>query len=195
MIARDEILRRVRANQPPASPLPAVPAFGRGLPTTLDVFRASLERMGGRLVEAHADPGLVVRELFPDAKVIVSACAEVEGNRAISRVHAPGELGDVDVGIARARFGVSETGSIGFSESELRINALGFLPQHFVALLDPRDIVENLHHAYRDPAFRAARYCVLVTGPSATADIEGVLIHGAQGVRSLSVIPWPREGA
>jgi dihydroorotate dehydrogenase (fumarate) len=28
----------------------------------------------------------------------------------------------------------------------------------------------------------------LVTGPSATADIEGVLIHGAQGVRSLTVV-------
>jgi L-lactate dehydrogenase complex protein LldG len=27
-----------------------------------------------------------------------------------------------------------------------------------------------------------------MTGPSATADIEGVLIHGAQGVRSLTVV-------
>jgi L-lactate dehydrogenase complex protein LldG len=32
---------------------------------------------------------------------------------------------------------------------------------------------------------------VLVTGPSATADIEGVLIHGAQGVRSLTVAMIP----
>jgi L-lactate dehydrogenase complex protein LldG len=32
---------------------------------------------------------------------------------------------------------------------------------------------------------------VLVTGPSATADIEGVLIHGAQGVRSLTVLLVP----
>ena len=46
----------------------------------------------------------------------------------------------------------------------------------------------NLHHAYRDPRFKTARYAVLVTGPSATADIEGVLIHGAQGVRSLTVV-------
>jgi L-lactate dehydrogenase complex protein LldG len=28
-----------------------------------------------------------------------------------------------------------------------------------------------------------------MTGPSATADIEGVLVRGAQGVRSLSVVP------
>jgi len=36
---------------------------------------------------------------------------------------------------------------------------------------------------------------VFQTGPSATADIEGVLIHGAQGVRSLSVLPLPRPAA
>jgi L-lactate dehydrogenase complex protein LldG len=27
-----------------------------------------------------------------------------------------------------------------------------------------------------------------MTGPSATADIEGVLVRGAQGIRSLTVI-------
>jgi L-lactate dehydrogenase complex protein LldG len=27
-----------------------------------------------------------------------------------------------------------------------------------------------------------------MTGPSATADIEGVLIHGAQGIRTLTVV-------
>ena len=41
---------------------------------------------------------------------------------------------------------------------------------------------------YTHPVFRSARYAVFHTGPSATADIEGVLIHGAQGVRSLTVI-------
>jgi L-lactate dehydrogenase complex protein LldG len=48
-------------------------------------------------------------------------------------------------------------------------------------------IVPNLHHAYRHPAFRHARYAVLMTGPSATADIEGILVRGAQGIRSMTV--------
>src|SRR6266513_3792524 len=42
--------------------------------------------------------------------------------------------------------------------------------------------------------FFETNYCVLMTGPSATADIEGVLIHVAHGIRSLTVIAVARPG-
>jgi L-lactate dehydrogenase complex protein LldG len=100
-------------------------------------------------------------------------------------------LDDVDVGVVRAAFGVAETGSVLLTEAELGVEALGFLAQHLVVLLDPAQIVPTLHDAYRDPAFKTARYAILMTGPSATADIEGVLIHGAQGIRSLVLLPCP----
>ena len=106
-------------------------------------------------------------------------------------MRAPAELNDVDVGVVRAVFGVAETGSVWLGEADLKVNALGFLPQHLVVLLDPIRIVDNLHHAYRDRAHFETRYGVLMTGPSATADIEGVLIHGAQGIHSLTVILLP----
>jgi len=95
----------------------------------------------------------------------------------------------------RAALGVAETGSVWLSEREFGINALGFLSQHLVVLLDPASIVGNLHDAYRQRGFFEARYAVLMTGPSATADIEGVLIRGAQGIRSLTVIALPVPGA
>lgn len=41
------------------------------------------------------------------------------------------------------------------------------------------------------PCYIDAFYAAFHTGPSATADIEGVLIHGAQGERSLSVLLVP----
>ena len=66
---------------------------------------------------------------------------------------------------------------------------------HLIVLFDPADILINLHHAYRRPEFRDRHYASFHTGPSATADIEGVLIHGAQGVRSLSVLPIARTRA
>jgi hypothetical protein len=53
---------------------------------------------------------------------------------------------------------------------------------------------EGLRCCYHGrPEFRDRHYASFRTGPSATADIEGVLIHGAQGVRSLSVLPLARS--
>jgi L-lactate dehydrogenase complex protein LldG len=126
---------------------------------------------------------------FPQARIICSATPEVLGNRPMAAVSDPRELQDVDVGVVRAAFGVAETGSVGLSEREFGINALGFLSQHLVVLLDPQAIVVNLHDAYGQSGFFDAHYAALMTGPSATADIEGVLVRGAQGIRSLTVIP------
>ena len=193
MSSRDHILAAVRRNHPAPVPLPEVPLFG-GAPGPLwDKFTESLRRMGGKLDDAPAVVPLndMVRQLFPDARVICSATPDVTGTRPLDGAR-PQDLADVDVSVVRAAFGVAETGSVWVSETELRLGAMAFLAQHLIVLLDPADIVENLHGAYRDPRFKTARYAVLITGPSATADIEGVLIHGAQGVRSLTVVPAPR---
>jgi L-lactate dehydrogenase complex protein LldG len=146
--------------------------------------------MGGKLADAPADGNLdaLIRKLFPDAKVICSATPEVKGNRPIDEIRRPQELADVDVGVVRAIYGVAETGSLWLTEAQFRVNTLGFLAQHLVVLLDPARIVGNLHHAYRERAQFDARYGVFMTGPSATADIEGVLIHGAQGIRTLTAV-------
>jgi L-lactate dehydrogenase complex protein LldG len=195
MTSRDEILAHVRANQPSAAALPAVPAFAAEAGSRPDAFKAALVRMGGKLAEAPADGDLdaLVRALFPDARTVCSATSEVSGNRALGFVRTPAELDDVDVGVVRAALGVAETGSVWLTVAELEVNALAFLAQHLVVLLDPARIVGNMHDAYRDRARFDARYGVFMTGPSATADIEGVLIHGAQGIRSLTVVLAPPQ--
>jgi len=133
-----------------------------------------------------------IRRRLAAAKVVCSATPEVLGNRLLSSIRAPRDLADVDIGVVRAAFAVAETGSVCLTQHSLGVNSLGYLPQHLIVLLDPADIVVNLHHAYRRPEFRQGHYATFHTGPSATADIEGVLIHGAQGVRSLTVVPVPR---
>ena len=195
MSTRDDILDRVRRNQPAPRPLPELPTFGAHLPSPLGTFRANLIRMGGRLLDVPEDTDLsaLIGAHFRDASVICSATPEVTGNRVLLDDEPPAALENIDVSIVRAAFGVAETGSVWLSERELHTNAIGFLSQHLVVLLDPCDIVGNLHEAYRRPEFSTARYGVLMTGPSATADIEGVLIHGAQGVRSLTVMPVARK--
>ena len=193
MSSRDDILARVRKNQPAPQPLPAIPTVDATPGTLLEDFKAAVVRMGGKLADAPADGDLdtLVRRLFPDAKVICSATPEVASDRSLDSVLSPAELNDVDVGVVRALYGVAETGSVWITEAQFKVNTLGFLSQHLVVLLDPTRILENLHHAYRERAQFDVGYGVFMTGPSATADIEGVLIHGAQGIRTLTVVTVP----
>jgi L-lactate dehydrogenase complex protein LldG len=196
MSSRADILGAIRLNRPQLErPLPAVPLFdGAPPPSLLAAFKDSVQGMGGLFLDppASGDPFAPVRLKIADAKVVCSTVPEIGGNRNIADVRAPQDLADVDFAIVRASFAVAETGSVLLSEANLFINAVAYLAQHLIVLLDPADIVVNLHHAYRRPEFRDRRYAAFHTGPSATADIEGVLIHGAQGVRSLSVLPVAR---
>ena len=193
MSSRDDILASVRANLPRVNrPLPEVPLFDENPPASLlSVFKDSLQRMGGVFLEppAAGDALMPVREKISGAKIVCSTVPEIAGNREIGGIGRPQDLADVDFAIVRASFAVAETGSVLLSDADLHINAIAYLAQHLIVLLDPADIVVNLHHAYRRPELRNGHYAAFHTGPSATADIEGVLIHGAQGVRSLSVLP------
>jgi L-lactate dehydrogenase complex protein LldG len=105
--------------------------------------------MGGAWVDAvgEADLAQVMRRVYPQARVICSATAEVRGTRTIDGVRAPAELDDV----------------------------------------------ADLHAVYRNELFGTATYATLLTGPSAAADAEGVLVQGAQGVRSLTVVTCRRQ--
>ncbi len=197
--ARDAFLARVRAAQPPARPLPApadFPAPGHDPVERLARFSAALEGMGGRALTLDGEVTRAtlpahIQALFATPLPLCSATPEVAAERQLDAHTPPASLHDVEVAVVRARHGVAETGSVWFSETEYRVNAIGYLAQHLVVLLDPAAIVDGLQDIYRLPDFAQSRYAVLVTGPSATADIEGVLIRGAQGVRSLTVLLLP----
>jgi L-lactate dehydrogenase complex protein LldG len=221
MSPRDAILAAVRKNLPrPAVPLPSsepdhkgsVSGLGykqhltlmpevRGAPDKdepiLPYFRRQLEAMGGRSFEvADATAARAkVAELFPGAKVVCSAVPEVPGTRRIEDVRDPHDLNDVEVGVVRSPLGVAEAGAVWLTQGELVVNALGVLSQHLVVLLDPAAVVETMHDAYRRLDLTASPYGVFLAGPSATGDIEGVIIHGAQGARSLTVLLLAQPGS
>jgi L-lactate dehydrogenase complex protein LldG len=193
MSSRDGILARVRRNQPASRGLPDIPAFAAPPGSLPDRFKAGVQRMGGKIAEPAAGGplGSFVRAMFAPGAILASATPEVAGDRDLRAVRRPSALDDVDVGVVRAVFGVAETGSVWLTNRELVVDSVAFLSQHLVVLLDPARIVPTMHDAYRQRAQFDARYGVFMTGPSATADIEGVLIHGAQGIRSLTVILAP----
>lgn len=191
MSARDDILARLRTRRPQGDfLLPALPRFAGVSGDLIEAFQTNLAAMGGQWVTppAGTDLGALIRARAGAGKLIRVSTDELPGFERTDAVATPGGLEDVDVGVVRARFGVAETGSVFLSDHELRVNTIAYLAQHLIVLLDPAAIIPGIADAYLRSDFASARYVSLMTGPSATADIEGVLIRGAQGVRSLTVV-------
>jgi L-lactate dehydrogenase complex protein LldG len=199
MSSRNAILASIRSNLPKLNrPLPLLPKFADDPPANLvEAFGKTLTRMGGRMVtpDPAGDIRACIRGLLEHSRLVCSAAPEIGSELELAAIADPRALADVDHAVVRASCGVAETGSVLLTDQDLKVNALAYLAQHLIVLLDPADIVVNIHSAYARPQFRERRYAVFHSGPSATADIEGVLILGAQGVRSLSVLLVPRNSA
>ncbi len=194
MNSRENILQTTRNNQPGPRELPTVPTFH--VEAALDLrknFIAALKELTGEVItDPPADLDSFLKKRFPDAKTICSAVPEYAGNSKPEDFTRWSDAARIDVTVVRSPLGVAETGSVLLSEEEFRVNTIGFLAHDIVILLDPADIVENIHDAYRHPHFRDKAYSLLMSGPSGSADIGGVTVHPAQGVMTLTVIFWPR---
>jgi L-lactate dehydrogenase complex protein LldG len=168
---------------------PEIPDFTKSKRPILDEFKENLELAAGTWHDVDDKNSIadLMKSLHPDAKIICSAAPDILGNKDLNKISDPHDLADVDVGIIRAQFGVAETGMLWVTDDDLVINALGFLSQHIIVLLDSDMIVRDMHEAYSKIHLEKNNYGCFVLGPSATADIGAVMVRGAQGPRSLSV--------
>jgi L-lactate dehydrogenase complex protein LldG len=191
--SRETILNAVRYSNlflsKQEAELPQIPVYQRSDTLLKPEFEVHLQKAGGAAhdVGSVAESEAMLKALHPGARVICSAVSEITGTRRVSEVHDPHELADVDVGIVRARFGVAESGAIWLTQEDLVVDALGFLSQHLIVLLDPNEIVPDMHAAYRRVRLNETAFGCFMMGPSATADVEATLVHGAQGARSLNI--------
>jgi L-lactate dehydrogenase complex protein LldG len=187
---RETILRSIRANLPNVEvEHPGIRAFPRPAGGLKTLFEQRLTEAGGVAhdVRSVAEAESKLKLLHPEAKVICSAVPEIAGTRRAEKVRDAHDLADVDVGVVRAQFGVAESGAVWLTQEDLVVDALGFLSQHLVVLLDPKQIVPDMHAAYRRVRLNESAFGCFMMGPSATADVEATLVHGAQGARSLNL--------
>jgi L-lactate dehydrogenase complex protein LldG len=196
-LSRNLILDAVRGNQPTARPMPAIPHFQTNKPIDLvAIFCQSIARMAGAVVTDDVpDLDSFLRAKFPDAEIICSAIPEYTGTIKPASLNEWSEASTIDACILRSPMGVAETGSILLSDIELQVNTVGFLAHDLVVLLDPKQIVGNIHDAYEHPYFKLRPYSVLMTGPSGSGDIGGVVVHPAQAAKTLTVILSPAPDA
>ena len=159
-------------------------------PDTLKQFISMTETVGGKVVELkpNEDINEVIRGLYPDAKEIASNLPEITiATRNPDTIGSPQALNGTDVGVVKGVFGVAENACVWIPQTMVE-KAVCFISENLVILLDKKEIVDNMHEAYKRISFNDYGYGSFISGPSKTADIAQVLVMGAQAARSATVI-------
>ena len=91
------------------------------------------------------------------------------------------------MGVVKGVFGVAENACVWIPQTMVE-KAVCFISENLVILLDKKQIVNNMHEAYKRIEFNDYGYGSFISGPSKTADIAQVLVMGAQAARSATVL-------
>lgn len=119
----------------------------------------------------------------------ISAGLTARGMEAVEWKSAGGvaPLFEVDVGVTDVQAAVAETGSIVCAAGVGRGRGLSLVPPVHVAVVRASQIVADLVDLFGSFG-EVESGVVLITGPSKTADIEGVLITGVHGPREVHLV-------
>lgn len=109
----------------------------------------------------------------------------------VSSVWDDQTLFTADAGVTDVSFAVAETGSIACVSAANSPRGLSLVPPTHIALVPAKAIVADLCDAFAK--FAPGREALpanlnLITGPSKTGDIEGILITGVHGPKTLAII-------
>ena len=188
---KEDLLAKIRANIHTTYDMPSFDDMkGVQYADPLKQFVEMSKTVGGKVVELEKgqDINEVIKNCYPDAKVIASNLPEVTiANRNPDTVAEANDLNGADVGVVRGVFGVAENGCIWIPQT-MKQKAVCFISEYLVILLDRKQIVNNMHEAYQRVEFNSYGYGCFISGPSKTADIAQALVMGAQAARGVTVV-------
>lgn len=200
--ARDEILGRVRSALAGSGPPEAVVrAYRRGGDTDL---AQAVELLCERLADYKAEVRRVAESSLPAA--IAEACAA----RSVTRLgvppdlpHAwrpglevvedhgltPRELDGLDGVVTACTLAIAETGTLVLAAGPAEgRRALTLVPDVHICVVRESQVVDSVPAAFAQLGALARRPLTLVSGPSATSDIELSRVEGVHGPRQLVVL-------
>ena len=196
MSSREEILSRLRKNTSETYYMPDLSGLK---PITFanpvaEFIKKTTTTAGAKLIEMKADDDLnvIVRQAYPDTKLIASNVPGVEAGMNPDTVDEAKELMQVDVGVIEGAIGVAENACIWIPQ-QMKQKAVCFASQQLIIVLSRDAIVSNMHEAYDRIAsskeyFQTYKFGTFISGPSKTADIESALVYGAQAARGVTVV-------
>ena len=131
-----------------------------------------------------------IREAYPEAKVIATNIPGISATLNPDTVTEAQELERTDVGVVRGTVGVAENACVWIPQT-MKERAVCFMAEYLVILVSRKDIVSNMHEAYRKIEFTDYGFGTFISCPSKTADIEQALVYGAQAARGVTVMLMP----
>lgn len=188
---KDDLLAKIRANQHVSFDMPDIAEM---TPTTFDdplkQFCEMTKTVGGNVVMTNDEEDIneVIRKLHPDAKRIASNLSYISiADTNPDTVESAHDLNGTDVGIIEGLIGVAENGCVWVPQT-MKERVVCFISEYLVIIIDRKDIVNNMHEAYKRISFTDYGYGCFISGPSKTADIAQALVMGAQAARGVTVI-------
>jgi L-lactate dehydrogenase complex protein LldG len=96
------------------------------------------------------------------------------------------------MGITSADYCLAETATLVMRTRPGQARSASLVPDIHIAVITTQQLIANLKELYtllnRDTGRKSetlTRCMTFITGPSKTADIEGIMVHGAHGPREL----------
>lgn len=191
MSSRNDILNSVKRNIKAQHDLPYLDNItGIRYENVLQQFIEISKAVGGDAIvlEDGADLNDVVKKLYPEAKMIASNLGEVKiATVNPDNVADPHELNGIDLGIVKGEIGVAENGCVWIPQN-VKQKVVYFISEYLVIVLDKKNLVNNMHEAFKKLKFSEYGFGTFISGPSKTADIEQALVVGAHGAKGVTVI-------
>jgi L-lactate dehydrogenase complex protein LldG len=190
MSSRENILARIKANQPPSIAKASSDVHHEASEASVGKFINILKSIGGEAREINhlREIKNYVTSVFPDAKEIVSEIMQgYFESQSKQRGSTPQELKNIDLAILEGEFGVAENGAVWVTEKNLIDRALPFICANLILVIRKENIVATLHEAYEIISDAKYEFGAFIAGPSKTADIEQSLVLGAHGAKTMAV--------
>jgi L-lactate dehydrogenase complex protein LldG len=184
--SRDHILGALRRNAPPAVAAPELAGLGVTFADPVAQLARSVVSVGGacaRVADLAAADAAVAA--LPQAAAAARVASLVPGvgrpTLDLAGIADPHALADLDLAILPGELAVAENAAVWVDGRALPHRAVFVITNHLVLVVHARDV-------------EVVGYGLFISGPSKTADIEQVLVIGAQGARTCTVVVIDHHG-
>jgi L-lactate dehydrogenase complex protein LldG len=176
-----------RSERTPSPDYPSDVAVSRAAPPgdeLVATFVSRLERVRGRAFTTPAELGAWLRERgatrgYCDPALVALVAPAFGADIALETEFLRQRIDDYAFGITRAVAGIAETGTLVLDDASTTTRLAALAPWIHIAVVKRSEL--HRHVAEAIAALGDDPSTIWVTGPSKTADVEGILIEGVHG--------------